>query len=208
MGLFPISAVIGIMILTAAMTPDAIGESDSTVDRLKRGDSAAAADLMARYQHRLYRYLLRVVKEPAAAEDLFQQTWLQIIQKIRWYDSSRSFAAWMFAVARNLAIDHLRRQRESSLDAPDDSGRPAIDSVASETADAFQQLLQYERGVVLAAAISQLPAIHREILTLRFEENMKLEEIAAIAGIPLSTVKSRLARALENLRLMVDTKNL
>ena len=66
-------------------------------------------------------------------------------------------------------------------------------------------MLEFERGAILAVALGELPAIHREVLTLRFEEGMKLEQIAEVANIPLSTVKSRLSRALESLRRRVES---
>jgi RNA polymerase sigma-70 factor, ECF subfamily len=196
------------MILTAAMTPETTGPLDDAVAQLKNGDAGAIAAILSRYQHRLYRYLFRIVKEPAIAEDLFQQTFLQLMLKIHQYDERRSFEVWMFSVARHLAIDHLRRMRDSSLDAPDEFGHRPVDAVSANAADALEQLLEYERGVVLAAAVAELPVIHREVLMLRFEEDMKLEEIAEIAGIPLSTVKSRLSRALENLRFALRNQTL
>jgi RNA polymerase sigma-70 factor (ECF subfamily) len=76
--------------------------------------------------------------------------------------------------------------------------------LTTETPGALDLLLEYERRVMLAAAIAGLPLIHREVLTLRFEEDMKLEEIAHVVGVPLSTVKSRLCRALENLRASME----
>ena len=84
---------------------------DSDVARLRGGDLDALSALLTRYQNRLYRYLLRLVREPAEAEDLFQQTWLRVAEKIRQYDPQRNFEAWLFTLARNLAIDHLRRIR-------------------------------------------------------------------------------------------------
>jgi RNA polymerase sigma-70 factor (ECF subfamily) len=208
MGPFPPFERISNMILTAAMTPETTGSLEDTVAQLRRGDASAITAILSRYRHRLYRYLLRIVKESSIAEDLFQQTFLQLMLKIHRYDERRSFEVWMFSVARHLAIDHLRRMRESSLDAPDEFGHRMIDAVAVDGADALEQLLEYERGVQLAAAVSELPVIHREVLMLRFEEDMKLEEIAEIAGIPLSTVKSRLSRALENLRFALRNRKL
>jgi RNA polymerase sigma-70 factor (ECF subfamily) len=76
----------------------------------------------------------------------------------------------------------------------------------SSAGDALDQLLDFERSAMLAQCMSALPAIHREVLTLRFEEGMKLEEIAEVAGVPLSTVKSRLHRALEGLRTSVEER--
>src|SRR5487761_972982 len=89
---------------------------EAEVARLRRGDLDALAELVTRYQHRLYRYLLRIVRQPAEAEDLFQQTWLRVATQIRRFDPRRNFEAWLFTLARNLAIDHLRRVRPESLD--------------------------------------------------------------------------------------------
>src|SRR2546422_5150425 len=70
---------------------------DSDVARLRRGDPQALEALLSRYQHRLYRYLLRLVREPALAEDLFQQTWLRVAERIQRFDPSRNFDAWLFS---------------------------------------------------------------------------------------------------------------
>src|ERR1700693_5243922 len=106
------------MISAAAMLPEGSVGVEAEVAQLTRGDLDALEALLARYQNRLYRYLLRLVREPAEAEDLFQQTWVRVAEKIRQYDSKRNFEAWLFTVARNLAFDHLRRIRPESLDEP------------------------------------------------------------------------------------------
>ena len=178
---------------------------DSEVARLRRGDPGAFDALLARYQNRLYRYLQRVVREPAVAEDLFQQTWLRVVQNIRGLDPGRDFEAWLFRIAHNLAIDHLRRHRAESLDEPLPSGETTGTLLSSPAPGALERLLDKERDQLLAATLAELPAIQREVLTLRFEEEMKLEEIAEVLGIPLSTAKSRLKRALDGLRLKLDS---
>jgi RNA polymerase sigma-70 factor, ECF subfamily len=182
---------------------------DKDVARLRRGDLDALAELIARYQNRLYRYLLRLVREPAEAEDLFQQTWLRVAQKIRGFDPSRNFDAWLFTIARNLAIDHLRRIRPLSLDEPV-SGEPSEESLTERLVSAerppFDRALAAERRSRLAEATERMPAVYREVLTLRFEEEMKVEEIAQVIGAPLSTVKTRLRRSLEQLRNYLETR--
>ena len=202
MGLFSASLRIpnSDMILAAAMNPEAFSGVEDSLVRLRRGDPDALTAVISRYQHRLYRYLMRLVREPAAADDLFQQTWLRVMEKIGRYDASRNFEAWLFSVAHNLAVDSWRGKRGESLDDPGDSGDPPAERLRTSEPDALERLLDFERGAILAACMHQLPAIHREVLTLRFEEDMKLEDIAHVAGIPLSTVKSRLSRALEGLR--------
>ena len=178
-------------------------ETDAAVSQLRRGDLNALSTLMARYQNRIYRYLLRLVRQPAEAEDLFQQTWLRVAEKIRSYDPARNFDAWLFTLARNLAFDHLRRIQPRSLDEPlaeDSPDETMISRMASADPGPFDQLMASERASHLAAALENLPVSYREVLSLRFEEEMKLEEIAFVLGAPLSTVKSRLRRSLEQLR--------
>jgi RNA polymerase sigma-70 factor, ECF subfamily len=183
---------------------------DAAVLQLRRGDPAALAALMARYQNRIYRYLLRLVRQPVDAEDLFQQTWLRVAEKIRSFDTSRNFDAWLFTLARNLALDHLRRARPSSIDEPVSNDSPddtMVSRLASTDPSPFDQLLAGERARQLAGALESLPVSYREVLSLRFEEEMKLEEIALVLAAPLSTVKSRLRRSLEQLRDMLDKGN-
>jgi len=194
------------MILAAAMNPEALSGAEDTIARLRRGDPDALTAMISRYQHRLYRYLLRLVREPAAADDLFQQTWLRVMEKIGRYDARRNFEAWLFSVAHNLAVDSWRGTRGESLDNAGDSGESRAARLRADEPDALERLLDFERGAILAACLHELPAIHREVLTLRFEEDMKLEEIAEVAGIPLATVKSRLRRALEGLRAAMQSR--
>lgn len=167
---------------------------------LQRGDRGAFGSLMARYQNRLYRYLLRWVHDPATAEDLFQQTWLKVLEKIGSFNPKHSFDAWLFAVARNLAIDYLRRRRPQTLQEPQDDSPPGLERYPARGPGALDRLLSSERAALVQQALESQPATYREVLSLRFEEEMKLEEIAEVLAIPLSTVKSRLGRALEHLR--------
>lgn len=182
---------------------------DTDVARLRRGDVNALSELIARYQNRLYRYLLRMVRQPSEAEDLFQQTWLKVVEKIRSFDASRNFDAWLFTLARNLAIDHLRRIRPQSLDEPvgdEGGGETAADRLASTEDAAFDRALAAERRMQIGEAMAGLPVTYREVLSLRFEEEMKIEEIAQVTGAPLSTVKTRLRRSLEQLRQALEAR--
>lgn len=194
------------MILAAAVNPETYSDVDDEIARLKRCDPEALTAILSRYQQRLYRFLIRLVQDPALADDLFQQTWLRVMQKIGGYDARARFDTWLFSVAHNLAVDHLRRQRSRSLDEPDESGMVAADRLTSSGPDPFEEFVESERAAILAEAMNELPSIHREVLSLRFEEGMKLEQIAEVAAVPLSTVKSRLHRALDSLRDAVDRR--
>lgn len=179
---------------------------DSELTRLRGGDVEAVAALMERYQHRLYRYLLRLVREPGTAQDLFQQTWLRVMERISRYNPQLSFDGWLFALAHNLAVDYLRRYRPESLDEPLPSGDTRAEIVPGSSPGALEQLLAEERAGWLVSAVAELPVAFREVLTLRFEEELRLEEIAAVLDVPLGTVKTRLHRALKYLRQELESK--
>jgi len=181
---------------------------DTELTRLRSGDVEAVAAIMERYQHRLYRYLLRLLREPATAEDLFQQTWVKVMERIGSFDPSHSFEGWLFAMSRNMAIDYLRRYQPESIDEPLPSGESTrADMIAGAGPDALTQLLARERAAGLARAMNELPLVFREVITLRFEEEMRLEEIAEVLTLPLGTVKTRLHRALKQLRRTLETKS-
>ncbi len=175
-----------------------LGWAERDAGALAGHDPAALADLVARYQNRLYRYLLRLVRDPTEADDLFQQTWLNVVRQMGRYDPQRSFDTWLFAIAHNLAMDALRRRRGENIDQFD----------AAAPGDALEHLIASERNAALATAMESLHAVAREALTLRFEEGMKLEEMAEVMHAPLSTVKSRVQRALLALRTRVRKEDL
>ncbi len=162
--------------------------------RLCRGDTSGLAGLMGRHQDRLFRYLLRLVGDTSVAEDVFQQTWVNVAERIRRYDASRPFAPWLVTLARNLALDQLRRKKASSLDDVDEPLAPASEADPLERAMARQSAARVE------AALGELGPLDREVLTLRFEDDLELQELAATLDVPLPTAKARLYRALERLR--------
>jgi len=161
--------------------------------RLRSGDPEALSEVVTHYQHRLYRYLARLVRDTASAEDLFQQTWLQVMGQLSRYDSARSFDTWLFAIAHNLAMDALRKRSGERLEDYEFE-------LPDRQSNALAAVLAGERAATVAAALTGLPPLYREALTLRFEEGLKLEEIAEVTGAPLSTVKSRVQRGLEAMR--------
>jgi len=187
------------MIEQAALAKDLSLADDDELARLRRRDPAAIACMVERYQHRLYRYLVRLVGQTSLADDLFQQTWLHVVRRLDRYDARRNFDAWLFTIAHNAAMDVLRRQPAESLD-EEGASWPAAGP------DGLAVAITAERAAILASQMDALPALSREVLTLRFEEGMKLEEIAEVTGAPLSTVKSRVQRALETLRRSITIR--
>jgi RNA polymerase sigma-70 factor (ECF subfamily) len=167
---------------------------------LRRRDPDLLDSLIAQYQHRLLRYLLHLTGNHAAAEDLFQETWMRVLEKGHLYDGKSRFVTWLLTIAHNVAIDHLRRRNPASLDEMRDPEDGAPFEVEDDRPSPFDQAAAGEQSARLDAALQQLPAIFREVLTLRVHEQMKLEEIAKLIHIPLPTVKTRLYRAVMALR--------
>jgi RNA polymerase sigma-70 factor (ECF subfamily) len=163
--------------------------------RLRRGDTAGLTGLMSRHQDHLFRYLLRLVGDEAVAEDTFQQTWLRVAERIGRYDRSRPFAPWLFAVARNLALDQLRRRQPESLDELAEAEVPL-----STAGDPLERAVARQQGGRLVDAVASLAPLDREVLSLRFEEDLALPQVAERLGVPLPTAKARLYRALARLR--------
>lgn len=153
---------------------------------------------MGRHQDRLFRYLRRLLGDETMAEDVFQQTWVRAAERIRRYDSSRPFLPWLLTVGRNLALDHLRRYRPESLDEGPEPPAPVDGPGATE--DPLAHVAARERRERLGAALDGLAPRDREVLSLRFEEELSLKQIAALAAAPLPTVKARLYRAMARLR--------
>jgi RNA polymerase sigma-70 factor (ECF subfamily) len=164
------------------------------VARLRQGDTSGLAGLLERHQDRLFRYLLRLLGEEAVAEDVFQQTWVRVAERIDRYDSERPFGPWLFAIARNLALDHFRRVRPESLDEVE----PVVS--AAPEADPLALAAVRQRRARVAESFAGLAPLDREVLSRRFEEELTLPELARALGVPVPTAKARLYRALVRLR--------
>jgi len=168
-------------------------ESAEIAQGLRRRDPDLLDRLIEQYQHRLLRYLVHLTGRRELAEDLFQETWVRVLERGRQYDGRRDFTAWLFTIARNLFIDQQRRRQVPSEDPADP------DTAAARQPSALELAMQHEQSERILAGMERLSAEYREALSLRFQEGMSLEEIAGVTGAPLGTVKSRIYRGLSAL---------
>lgn len=168
---------------------------------LRRRDPDLLDRLIEQYQHRLLRYLLYLTGNRELAEDFFQETWMRVLQRGAQYNGKARFDTWLFAIARHLVIDNSRKKTASSLEALQQEREGEVPfEVAAKGPTPFESLATTENGERVSAALAQLDRLHREVLVLRFHEELTLEEIAGITRAPLSTVKSRLYRGLAALK--------
>ncbi|MGA7081215.1 MAG: sigma-70 family RNA polymerase sigma factor [Terriglobales bacterium] len=167
---------------------------------LRRRDPDLLDRLIEQYQHRLLRYLMSLTRNRATAEDLFQETWIRVLERGHQYDGKHEFSTWLFSVSRHLVIDFFRRKQPASLDALlEDKDKPMAPP-ASEEPSAFEMLAQHELSERIAAGLDRVASEYREALVLRFQEGLSLDEIAVVTGAPLGTVKSRVYRGLSALQ--------
>ena len=171
---------------------------------LKRQDAGLLDELIVRYQHRLMRYLLYLTGNREQAEDLFQEVWMRVLVRGAQFNGKARFDTWLFTIARNLVIDQKRKRTMASLDelieGKGDDDRPMAFEIADGEPTPFDRFANLEDRERLAAALLGMDAIYREVLVLRFYEELSLEEIAKVTRSPLSTVKSRLYRGLDAIK--------
>ena len=168
------------------------------VERVVAGDHDAFRQLVERYQRPVYGLLLRMVRAPALAEDLAQETLIKAHRAIATFDRSRKFSSWLFKIAHNTAIDHLRKNRPQTVPLETTEGE-RMDPLAVLAAPENQSPEARARGRDLAEALQEtlmaLRPDYREAVLLRFQQGLSYEEIADILALPLGTVKTHLHRA-------------
>ena len=168
-----------------------------------KGDQESFGELVERYQGRLVNYLFRLLRDVDEAHDLAQEVFLKIYQALDRYDPQYKFSTWLFRVARNAAIDRIRKRRIHfvSMDRRrDDDGPEGTWEPRSETAGPYSSLRNVERGDAIQRAIDSLPWEYRQLIVLRHYGELTYDEIASSQKMPLGTVKNKLFRARQMLK--------
>jgi RNA polymerase sigma-70 factor (ECF subfamily) len=200
---FTLTASRSTVFSAAHMTDD---DTKTISQGLSRRDPDLLDHLIEQYQHRLYRYLLFITSNPALAEDLFQETWIRVLERGHQYNAKCRFESWLFAIARNLVIDVSRRKKMASLeDLANPETEQAFDPPDDRAISALQLLVARENELAVQVSLQQIAPYYREVLLLRFHEELNLEEIAEILSTPVSTVKSRLYRGLTAMKAALSS---
>ncbi len=183
---------------TVPAAPSRNAMSDCILAIAQHADRAAFSVLFAHFAPRVKTYLMRHGAAAGTAEDVTQDTMLAVWRKARLFDPAKADAgAWIFAIARNMRIDALRRERHPELPADD----PML--VPSDVPASDDRLEADERARRISLAVADLPAEQAEVVRLSYYEDKPHREIEADLGIPLGTVKSRLRLALTRLRAAI-----
>ncbi|MGH7516269.1 MAG: RNA polymerase sigma factor [Gemmatimonadales bacterium] len=188
--------------------PELAARTDQEIVALARGgEEVAYRELVRRYERPLFSLLYRMVRDRELAEDLAQETFVKALNAIDSYRPEYKFSSWIFKIANNAAIDHLRRRELDTLSlegSPHAETPEAIEATALQIGDRqaspLDEVEARELGGEIEAAIARLRSEYRSCILLRHVEGRAYEEIAEILGLPLGTVKTYIHRARNELR--------
>ena len=176
--------------------------------RFRAGETGAFAVLVRRYERELYGYLRRYVNDSTLAEDVFQNTFLQLYLKSAQYEAGRPVRPWLYTIATRQAIDALRRQNRHAVvsleqavpDEAEGEAQNLIETLPGAVPGPYDQTAERERRDRVRLEVDRLPEFLRQVLILAYYQGLKYREIAEVLEIPVGTVKSRLHAALVKLQ--------
>ena len=169
------------------------------------GSEDAFREIVGRFERPVFGLVLRMVRDRPTAEDLVQEAFVKAYRGLGGYDPARKLSSWLFKIAHNTAIDHLRRREPKTvpLEAPPgaEDDAPGLDRVLADESARGPEVAaaRGELAAALEAAVGGLRPEYREVVVLRFAEGLAYEEIADVAGLPLGTVKTYIHRARKEL---------
>jgi RNA polymerase sigma-70 factor (ECF subfamily) len=178
-------------------TPDEV-----LIGRIAGGDRLAMQVLFGRHHVRLYRFLLRLVRNEAAAEDLMSEVFLDVWRQASRFEGRAAVSTWLLAIARFKALSVLRRRPEGELD---DATAAALEDPADDPGVTLQKK---DKAAILRQCLEALSAEHREIVDLVYYHEKSVEEVAAIVGIPEGTVKTRMFYARKKLSELLQARGI
>jgi len=168
--------------------------------QLQQGNEIALETLIGRYHSKIFSYIYRMSKNYHTANDITQEVFIKICQNIKKYNAEFLFKTWLYTIASNTCKDYLKSAYMQKI-----VPRPEIDDTIRDAEDTPEELFQKQKErEAIIEVINQLSDIYREVIILRFYEELKLDEIALILNIPTGTVKSRLFNGLHILKKMLN----
>jgi RNA polymerase sigma-70 factor, ECF subfamily len=172
------------------------------VGRIANGDRLAMQALFARYQTPVYRFVLRLVRNEAAAEDLISDVFLDVWRQAGKFEGRSSVSTWLLSIARFKAFSALRRRSDGALN------DEMANAVADQSDDPEIALAKKDKGAAMRECLTKLSAEHREIIDLVYYHEKSVDEVAEIVGIPAATVKTRMFYARKKLSELLTSRGI
>lgn len=180
------------------------------VKNYANGDSDAFDTLLARYQQKIYSYILFLVHDDEVADDLFQETFMKAIVTIRQgrYVESGRFSAWLTRIAHNLVIDKYRQDRNSNVISNDASDADFFNDASLSDITVEMKMITEQSLTDVGRLLKELPDNQKEVLYMRFYQDLSFKEIADATGVSINTALGRMRYGLINLRKMVSERGI
>ena len=183
---------------------------EQLVKAYAQGNNEAFDVLLKRHQQRVFNYILRIIKNEDAANDIFQETFVKAIVTLRQgrYTESGKFPAWISRIAHNLIIDYFRQEKSENLQSSDLEDVDVLNrkELCEETIEDILVSRQINEDVKYL--LSELPPLQREVLTMRYYQNLSFKEIAEITNVSINTALGRMRYAILNLRRLAAEKDI
>ena len=186
-----------------AVSPKAALADTELVVRALSGREDCFEELVRRYQRPIVAYVYRMVGDYDAALDLAQEVFIKVYNSLGRYRPEFKFSTWIYRIAHNAAIDHLRRlgaARTEEMTVEGEGGNSFEKPLASKALTPEQETERGERRAEIEEVVAQLPPAYRELIVLRHSHDLSYDEIAEVTSLPLGTVKNRIFRAREAMR--------
>lgn len=173
------------------------------------GNNAAFDALLARHKNKLYHYILSLVKDEDAADDIFQDTFVKAITTIRQgrYDDRGKFPAWLCRIARNLVIDSFRQDKAEAAVSTDDTNYDVLNRRELSEGTIEDSLIDLQIEDDVRRLIEELPDNQREVLHMRYYKDLSFKEIAELTGVSINTALGRMRYAILNLRRLAKEQD-
>lgn len=183
---------------------------EQLVKNYANGDSDAFDTLLARYQQKIYSYILFLVHDDEVADDLFQETFMKAIVTIRQgrYVESGRFSAWLTRIAHNLVIDKYRQDRNSNVISNDASDADLFNDASLSDITVEMKMITEQSLTDVGRLLKELPDNQKEVLYMRFYQDLSFKEIADATGVNINTALGRMRYGLINLRKMVSERGI
>ena len=183
---------------------------EQLVKNYANGDSDAFDTLLARYQQKIYSYILFLVHDDEVADDLFQETFMKAIVTIRQgrYVESGRFSAWLTRIAHNLVIEKYRQDRNSNVISNDASDADLFNDVSLSDITVEMKMITEQSLTDVGRLLKELPDNQKEVLYMRFYQDLSFKEIADATGVSINTALGRMRYGLINLRKMVSERGI
>ncbi len=183
---------------------------EQLVSAYAAGDNNAFDQLLKRHKARLFNFILSMVKDSDLADDIFQETFVKAIVTIRQgrYNDQGKFIAWIYRIARNLIIDSYRQDKvENQLSTDDENGVNLLNRSEFSEGTVEDTLIGMQIEEDLRALVTELPESQRQVVDMRFYQNLSFKEIAALTGVSINTALGRMRYAILNLRRMARERS-